>query len=596
MTIQFQSRQSTFNVLRGIWRHLETRRRLQFGMLLLVMVASGLAELISLGAVLPFLHFLSDPDYLKHQLFLRIADQLPYFTDRSESIVFLTFLFTITAILATSVRLSSLWLNGRFVAAVGSDLSCKTYWIALNQPYETHIKTNSSSVISSITTHIYTTVVSLNSLLLLLTSSFVAISILFGVLLVNLSLAIGSFIFFGIIYLIIGILSRSILRCNGLSITENTNLQLKVLQEGFGSIRDIIIDSAQLSYLEKYQAADRPLRRLQSVNLFLRSFPRFSLEAMCMIFIAVIASSLALTSGDLVDFIPLLGVLVLASQRLLPALQSIYSGWAFLKSSTPSIVEVLTILDQPVLSQPSVIEPFNLRHSIRFQSTSFSYSVTSEAVLHALNCEIKAGECIGVFGTTGSGKSTFADVLMGLLRPTSGRLLVDGRDIYDVNELDLLHSWRACIAHVPQNIFLVDGTIAENIALGTPKNHIDLNRVRSAAAKAQIDEFIESTPQGYEMTVGENGIRLSGGQRQRIAVARALYKRASVLIFDEATSALDSFTERRIIKSIQDLSTNLTVVIIAHRLAALEHCDRLLHIERGKLINEGPPQILLNSV
>jgi ATP-binding cassette subfamily B protein len=204
-------------------------------------------------------------------------------------------------------------------------------------------------------------------------------------------------------------------------------------------------------------------------------------------------------------------------------------------------------------------------------------------VLKEVTLEIRPGERIGLIGTTGSGKSTLVDVVMGLLEPSSGRVLVDGADLHDANHPERLLCWRATIAHVPQSIYLADCSIAENIAFGVPSHQIDMVRVRQAAEQAQIAAFIEASAQGYDSFVGERGIRLSGGQRQRIGIARALYKQANVLVFDEATSALDMATEKAVIDAVEGLSRSLTLVMIAHRLSTVAQCDRVIELDRGRV-------------
>ena len=223
----------------------------------------------------------------------------------------------------------------------------------------------------------------------------------------------------------------------------------------------------------------------------------------------------------------------------------------------------------------------------------FAYAPELPEVLKGLSLEIRRGERVGLIGSTGSGKSTTLDLLMGLLQPTGGRILVDGANLHDPAQPQRLQTWRAAIAHVPQSIYLADSSIPENIAFGLPPDQIDRELVRRSAQQAQIAAFIESTPQGYDSFVGERGIRLSGGQRQRIGIARALYRQAQVLVFDEATSALDTATEQSVMVAIERLSRELTIVMIAHRLSTVEHCDRVIRLAQGRIeIQDSPEEIV----
>lgn len=588
----YHSPQSTSSLLLGIWSHLRSRRRLQLGLLLLVMLASGVAELVSLGAVLPFMAVLSDPQQLwQHPTVKDVAIKLG-FVSPNQLLLPATLLFALAAVLASFVRLANLWLNGRLAAAIGSELSCEAYMRTLYQPYSVHVQLNSSIVIANTTAHIAQTVNALNALLQLITSSFVTAGLLLGLLLIDAQVALGAAALFGIAYGVLAITARRQLRSNGQKIVKASVQQLKALQEGLGAIRDVLLEGNQLTYLQIYRQADRPQRQLQAKNGFIAAFPRYALEAMGMVGIALLGGLFVLQRGSGAAVIPLLGALALGAQRLLPALQQIYSSFSSLTSSNAAMSSVLKMLKQTLPPQVHTIQPLPLRDVIVLQSVHFSYAQDQSKVLHGLNLQISRGERIGLIGTTGSGKSTTVDLLMGLLVPTAGSVLVDGEDIHDPGYPERLLSWRASIAHVPQSIYLADSSIAENIAFGVPRHKINLALVKKAASQAQIDSFIEESPEGYWSFVGEQGICLSGGQRQRIGIARALYKQASVLVFDEATSSLDTRTENTVMEAIENLSRELTIVMIAHRLSTLSRCDRVIELSNGAVKRIVPPAAL----
>ena len=559
------------------------------------MLASGGAELASLGAVLPFLAVLSNPERLWQQPLVQLLATKFGFTQASDLILPATVIFVAAALLAALIRLTNLWFNGRLAAGVGSDLSCEAYRRTLYQPYEVHMRRNSAEVITCTTTQISRTVAALNSLLQLVTSAVVAFSLLAGLLIIDAPVALAAAALFGSAYALLGFLNRRELIRNGQKIAQASSQQLKALQEGLGAIRDVLLDGSQPTYLQIYQQADRPQRQLQAKNVFLGVFPRYALEALGMVAIALLGVLIVMQRGSAADVIPLLGVLALGAQRLLPALQQMYSGWSSLKGCNAAIRSVLTMLDQslPPLVKPQ--KPFLMRDGIRLEEVYFRYQTDQPEVLRGVEFEIRQGERIGIIGATGSGKSTTVDLLMGLLTPTGGVICVDGEDLHDHDCPERLVAWRSAIAHVPQSIYLADGSIAENIAFGVPRKEIDMSRVQQAASQAQIDGFIESSPDGYESFVGERGIRLSGGQRQRIGIARALYKQASVLIFDEATSALDTSTEQALMEAINLLSKDLTIVMIAHRLSTVQSCDRVIRLVNGSVAAEGPPHKVLSA-
>ena len=560
------------------------------------MIASGVAEVVSLGSVLPFLAVLSNPALLWDRPFVRSL-AIDFGIDNSnELLIPTTIAFVVAALIAGSIRILNLWLNGWIAAAVGTDLSCESYKRTLYQPYEIHVRRNSSSVISNITTQISQTVVAINAFLQLATSTVVSFGLVVGLLFIEPSLAVSALCIFGSAYIILSISVRNKLNSNGFKIKDATELQLKALQEGLGAIRDVLLDNSQQTYIDVYTPSDRLQRELIAKNGFLAAFPRFALEALGMTSIAIL--SVIYVSNELTDtnyVIPMLGVLALSSQRLLPALQQIYSGWATLNALDASILGVISMLNQPIPSFfSSIKQSFQFHSRLKLSNVSYRYNSESPLVLKDINLDINFGERIGIVGTTGSGKSTLIDLIMGLLAPTSGNLFIDQKDLHNPSHPDYLSSWMSCISHVPQNIYLTDRTILENIAFGVPIEKIDLNRVYDAASLALLTEFIESRPGGFYNIVGERGIQLSGGQRQRIGIARALYKQSQILIFDEATSALDESTEQAVMQAIENLSSNLTIIMIAHRLTTVQRCDRIIKLDCGKIVSDGSPESVLN--
>jgi ABC-type multidrug transport system fused ATPase/permease subunit len=355
---------------------------------------------------------------------------------------------------------------------------------------------------------------------------------------------------------------------------------VKTLQEGLGGIRDVQLDQTQPAFISEYKRVDAALREAQAVNEFVSTAPRYIIEACGIVLIAGMAMVLSQGPGGLIAALPVLGALALGAQRLLPLLQVIYYGWSHIVAKQRALLDVLEILDLPIgeMNFPRAV-PIPFTREIALEEVCFRYVGDRPLVLDAITLTIPKGARIGFIGRTGSGKSTIVDLIMGLLKPSVGRILIDGTPLTSEN----LRAWQTQIAHVPQAIFLADASIAQNIAFGVPEEEVDFSRVRDAARRSELSNFIESLPSGYQTVVGERGIRLSGGQRQRIGIARALYKNASVLVFDEATSALDSETEDAVMSSISALGRELTMIIIAHRLSTVEMCDQVYRLEDGRL-------------
>ena len=350
-----------------------------------------------------------------------------------------------------------------------------------------------------------------------------------------------------------------------------------------------LIVGTQNTFCRIYQKSDFVLRRYYASSSFISVSPRFAVEALGMLMIATLAYLLAKQPNGVAQAVPILGALALAAQRLLPLMQQAYSSWSNLRQNQYSLKDTLEFLDQSLPSElKDTSTPITFAKEIVLDNISFSYSADAQPILQDLSLTIPKGSRIGFIGETGSGKSTLLDIIMGLLQPTSGALKIDGDRIDSSN----LRAWQKHVAHVPQSIFLADGTIAENIAFGLPLDQIDEVRVRQAAEQAQIHDIIEKLPNGYQTIVGERGVRLSGGQRQRLGIARAIYKQADVIIFDEATSALDNETEKSVMEAIDQLSNELTILVIAHRLSTLKNCTQIIKLPDGQIFNRADYEAL----
>ena len=584
-----QHNQPITTLLKRLWYHLSPRRRGQFGLLLLLMLIASFAEILSIGAVLPFLGVLTAPERVFEHAAAQPIIQMLGLTMPEQLLLPLAFAFALAALIAGAIRLLLLWASNRLSFATGADLSISIYRRMLYQPYAVHCARNSSEVIDGIsgkaTGVIYNIIV---PSLTLISSCVMLNAILIALLTVEPVIALAAFGGFGLIYVFIIRLTRKQLLADSQRIARESSQVIKYLQEGLGGIRDVLIDGSQATYCHIYRNADLRLRRAQGNNLFISSCPRYGMEALGMGLIAALAYSLAQQAEGIAKAIPVLGALALGGQRLLPVLQQAYGSWTQINGGQASLQDTLELLDQPIpdyVDQPAA-QPLPFKYNISLKQLAFRYSPQTPYVLKQFNLTITKGSQVGFIGTTGSGKSTLLDIVMGLLEPTDGTLEIDGNPVTPGNH----RAWQLHIAHVPQAIFLADSSIEENIAFGVPKDQVDPQRVRQAAQHAQIADSIESWPERYQTLVGERGIRLSGGQRQRIAIARALYKQADVIIFDEATSALDNETEEAVMQAIQGLSKDLTVLIIAHRLSTLKNCTLIVELGDGGMKRVGTYQ------
>jgi len=580
------------NLLTRLWHHLSRRRRRQFGLLVGLMLVSAFAEVVSLGAVLPFLGILVAPEQVLNQPIVGDMAQAWGITSADQLVLPLTVAFIAVALIAGAIRILLIWTSTRLAFTTGADLGIDVYSRTLYQPYWVHAAKNSSEVISGITIKVNQVVFGvLLPLLTLVSSTVLAVAIMLALIAIDPMVASVAGIGFGVSYVLISWISSRQLHRNSQRIAHEQTQVVKALQEGLGGIRDVLLDGTQPVYSSIYRQADHPLRRGQGNNVFISGSPRYVMEALGMVLIAALAYFLSRQVGGIAAALPVLGALALGAQRLLPALQQFYNAWANIAGSHASLADTITLLDQPLpaeLLQPAPA-PLLIQNAVRLDAVRFRYTSDGPWVLDGLNLVIAKGARVGFVGSTGSGKSTTLDLLMGLLVPTEGELLVDGQPISG----NRLRAWQRSIAHVPQSIYLADTTLAENIAFGVPPDTIDLDRVQRVARQAQIADFIESNPEGYQAYVGERGVRLSGGQCQRIGIARALYKQASVLVFDEATSALDNATEQSVMDAIGGLDSDLTILLIAHRLTTVQRCDTIVELEHGRVVAQGTYEQLL---
>jgi ABC-type multidrug transport system fused ATPase/permease subunit len=572
-------------------RVVSRRRKIQFVLTLISIFTNSIFEIVSLAAVVPFLSVLSSPQTFMESSYVRRFAPMLGVTDAGAAVSFVCITFAIITVLSAAVRTITLIVNSKFTLALGADLSRIVFERTLHQPYSSHVKQNSAAVIANVTQNVVAFVNGiLNPSVQFLTSSLTVIGILTTLLLINWWVALTASVVFGGAYFGIVRMNRSLYARNSSIVVAAQDDIVKALQEGLGAIRDVIIDGNQEFYSRTYSFADRRSRNAQNDSYIRSSTPKYILEAIGMLLICTVAFVLSKGESKLLGAVPVLGALALGAQRLLPAMQVAFGSYSTIVGNMyglDRIVDVLTSEQAP--KSPVGIAACGVATQIAFDNAEFRYSLEAPLVLRKVSFKIQRGERIGIIGATGSGKSTTMDLLLGLLQPTSGQILIDGEPLVG----DKVFAWQKSLSHVPQVIYLADASIAENIAFGLPKDKIDMEKVRKAARLAQIAEHIETLEAGYDTFVGERGIRLSGGQRQRIGIARALYKNSTVLVFDEATSALDDETESELMKAIDGLSKDLTVIMIAHRLSTVRSCDKILKLHKGKVVAFDTPDIVL---
>jgi ABC-type bacteriocin/lantibiotic exporter with double-glycine peptidase domain len=573
---------SLSRALRQLLGHLPGSRRRMLLPLLVLMLAGAVAEVATIGALLPFLAVVADPQgspvlaYLQPFL-ARFDAGRPI-----QAIYVLTGLFALAALTAAVLRLALLWASSSFVYGVAYELGVKLYAETLVQPYAYHTRRNTSEIIASINKVQLITGEVLVPLMYAVVASVIACFIVAGLVAIDPVVAFASGLGFAAIYLAASVTCRPRLKRNSAVIAHAQGWRVQAMQEGLGGIRDILIDRSQPVFVDTYEQAEAGLREARVRNVFFALAPRFIVEGVGMVLIALVAVMVTSRPGGLAGAVPILGALALGAQRLLPLAQQIYSGWAQAAGNRQALSDVVALLGRMKPADAAACLPLPFQKAVALKDIGYVYGQARAPALSGVSLEIPKGARVGIAGKTGSGKSTLMDIFIGLLEPTDGEIRVDGVKLTAENRA----AWQRNIAHVPQAIFLADASVAENIAFGVKWEEIDRERVRRAAEQAELAEVVAGLPHGYDTRVGERGIQLSGGQRQRIGIARALYKQASVLVFDEATSALDTETESAVMAAIERLDRRLTILIIAHRLSTLKGCDMVVRMGGGAGVEE----------
>lgn len=579
--------------MRMLWDMLDARERRNFWLVVTIVCVSGLFTVLMIASIMPFLTVLSDPSQIYESRLLNNVFTWGGFENEFDFLVALGGASIAVIIISNLLQILKTYAIARFSEMRRYSLSTRLLSRYMHQPYEFFLARHSSDLgkqMMTETQQVVTTAIrpAMDSLASVVTASMIAALLLVAEPVVTLATfgLIGS-IYGGVIFL-----NRRFSSRLGAIRKEANAACFKVANEALSGIKDIKITGREGFYLRTFSKPALRMARSQMNIMVITQSPQYIIHALMFSGIVVLCLALLIRGGSeadtaLAEIIPTIGLLAFAGQRILPELSRLFHSITMISYAGAAVETLhadLVKTGDAKENTPNVrskVKPMSLRGEIEFKGLSYRYPAADRPGLADLSFRIQAGERIGIVGSTGSGKSTFANVLMGLLAPSAGYFAVDGVQITEAT----VPSWQRTIGYVPQDIFLTDTTVRENIALGLDPAEVDMARVVSAAKIAQIHEFIESEmPQGYDTMVGERGVRLSGGQRQRLGIARALYNRADLIVFDEATSALDNATEKDVIRAIDSLPGDKTLVMIAHRLSTLTGCDRILVLDKGHVV------------
>jgi len=570
------------------------RNEKRSGILLLgLTILKGISDTVGVASILPFLSVLGQPDLVKTNPYGAMVYDVLGFTSVDDFLFALGLLVISVLVFSAVLNALTVYASNRWIEMREHYLSRRLLQTYLRQPYEYYLTRNTSDMATSILSMARNVVTGVYRPFVQLVNAGITLVLIASLLLwADPVITITAVIAIGVSYLALYFSLRGLIRRKGTIIIETSKAKFRRVNETLTGIKQVKLSGYENYALERYSDPSQRLAESRAISSTLNQIPKFALEAFAfggivMMTLYLFKQSGGAESGTIAKSLPLLGLYAFAGYRLLPVMQTIYGSVITLRLNTPAVDVVYEDIkgsqDLSAIPRASAT-PMPLTNSISFESVRYNYPETDTAGLSNIDLEIVKGVSLGIVGTTGAGKTTLVDVLLGLLDINGGMILVDGNKLDKGN----IRSWQASFGYVPQDIFLYDASVAENIAMGIPKSQISVERLRNAAKSAKLYDFITNDlSEGFETLIGERGVRLSGGQRQRLGIARALYNDPQIIVFDEATSALDNTTERELIAEISEMSGERTIIMIAHRLTTIENCDQIIVLDKGEIVGKG---------
>ena len=586
------------SVIKQLFSLLTEKQIKEFYLLQMLVIIMAFTELLGIASIAPFMALVGDIGILDQNGIFAKLYQMSGLDSPTDFLFYsgMAVMFMLT--LSTVVSMFTTWRLSIFGARIGTEIADRLYAFYMQQDWQFHASGSSAQLTKQITTEanrisngIVQPLMQMNAKVVL--AAVISISIIaYDPVIAILGLAI-----FSLAYFILYRLVRKKLVSNGQKLSQVATERFRLMNEGFGGIKDVLLLDRSHDFIDRFHQSGRIFAQAQGTNIALGQVPRYFIELIAFgAMISLVLLLIKLHVGNLGEVLPILAVYALAAFKLLPALQQIYSSVSQIKGNTAAFEAVKNDLQQSFKSQNTInkqvdIVQLDLKKEIILNDIKFSYPNKSRPAVDGVSMTIPVNSTIGIVGSSGSGKTTLIDLLLGLLTPQSGSIYIDRTHITATNR----RAWQSLLGFVPQSIFLSEGSIAENIAFGLPARDIDMAQVHNAVSLAHLSELVGELPDGVHTKVGERGVQLSGGQRQRIGIARALYHKAEVLVFDEATSALDGITEKIVMDAIHEFSGKKTIIMIAHRLKTVEKCDLIYFMDRGKVIDQGTYQQLIEK-
>ena len=593
-----------FSIIKQLFSLLSDKQRKQFYLLQVLVVVMAFTEILGIASIAPFMALVGDTSMLERDNMFATLYNMSGMTDPMNFIFYTGLLVLVALTVSTIVSMYTTWKLSLYGASVGVEIADQLYTYYMKEDWQFHASGSSAQLTKQVSTEAMRITSGIVQPLMRMNAKVIlAVLIAISIIIYNPIVAAIGLTIFAFAYLILYKLVRKKLMIQGRELSEVSTERFRLMNEGFGGIKDVLLLNRSADFIERFQNSGFIYARALGVNAGISQVPRYFMELIAFgSMIGLVLLLIKWHQGNLGIVLPILAVYALAAFKLLPALQQIYASMAQIKGNTAAFEAVendlrrsYKLIKKDDIQKNSSLTPISerpaLKDNFQLKNIFFNYPNKETPAVNNVSITIPANSVIGLVGSSGSGKSTLIDIFLGLLDPKSGHLEVDGVPITQQNK----RPWQDMLGFVPQSIFLSEGTIAENVAFGLPTKDIDIEQVREALALANLDELVSQLPEGMNTKVGERGVQLSGGQRQRIGIARALYHKADILVFDEATSALDGITEKIIMDAIHDFSGKKTIIMIAHRLKTVQKCDTIFLMEKGEIVDSGTYDYLVEN-
>tara|TARA_X000000950_G_C13916410_1_gene661182 strand:- start:1359 stop:3149 length:1791 start_codon:yes stop_codon:yes gene_type:complete len=576
------------NTLIKLFNLLSESEKKRTSLIVFLILIMATLDALGVASILPFMAVLANPDLIisNQSINFLYKGSLIFGIESEKSFLFfLGVLVFFLLIVSLAFKALTTYAQSRFLLMREYSIGKRLIGGYLSQPYNWFLNRNSADLGKNILSEISTVIrQGMIPLMNLIAQSAITIAILILLLMVDTFLTLIVFLSLSSAYGLTYIIVNRLLRKLGKERVQSNKERYTAVSEAFGAAKEVKFGNLEKNYINRFSKPAKIFAKGQALSKVITQLPRYAFEAIAFGGMMLVILFLMHQKGSFSASLPLISLYAFAGYRLMPALQQIYGAITQLRFTGPAVDNLYKDIGglEISLNLPNN-NKLSLKKNIVLKNIHYSYSKSSEFSLKDINIEIPIYSKVGIVGTTGSGKTTLVDIILGLLYQTKGKLFVDDEEVHSSR----IRDWQNIIGYVSQSIYLSDDTIAANIAFGVDPKKIDYKNVIEASKIANLDNFVSDLNDGYETIIGERGVRLSGGQRQRIGIARALYRNPDVLVFDEATSALDNITEQNVMKAVESLNGNKTILMVAHRLSTVKKCDQIILLDKGTIKAKG---------